>query len=409
MGLVLEKESIQSSQGLQHETLPKWWKRDCSMLVNSFMVIQEIFPELSRMAQYFLPKMPRKIRASQNLRSISISHHTDFYNFSRGILLPWISFDSKEARNVLLYDIDHTEAWNLIKKLPACIRPHIVMDPHKGTALGIISLRTPVLLNGHTKPVELAEACHQMMAKYLNATPLPYGSVVKNPFGMMDNVIGYLPRIGEPHTPAIWFQHDQRKCWHTIPGAQDVELKDILNHLKADYGEVCSKGTRRQFVKRGDPSTLGRNCAVFDLVRWYAYDHYETDYTALLDEAETVNQTFSDPLPNKELASIAKSISRFMQNRYNGRKGSGKHINRGIMKLEASQLDIKKKQKLSAHRTNDIKREKTEALIFQALEVWNPELKLNQKNLSKISGIQLRTIQKKWNEPEVKAMRSEHN
>ncbi|CAI9120405.1 hypothetical protein [Brytella acorum] len=79
------------------------------------------------------------------------------------------------------------------------------------------------------------------------------------------------------------------------------------------------------------------------------------------------------------------------------------------MKLEASQLDIKKKQKLSAHCTNDIKREKTEALIFQALESWSPELKLNQKNLSKISGIQLRTIQKKWNEPEVQAMLSEHN
>ena len=57
-----------------------------------------------------------------------------------------------------------------------------------------------------------------------------------------------------------------------------VELGEIVAALADDYGEAAASIPARRWTRdRGEPSALGRNCMLFDLTRWWAYDRVERD------------------------------------------------------------------------------------------------------------------------------------
>lgn len=398
--LLLDKEKLEKAKK-QYNALPYWHKKNFALVINTLISVREYAPQLEQIAQILIPRFPRMVRASQNLKSINIEHSSHLFSLHNAIDLPWISFDSKGARNVLLFDIDHDRGPELAAELPENIRPHIVVDPWSGRSAGILVLKSPVLTGSGSKmgPQLLANGCHEMMAKYFEATALPHGSLTKNPFGTLKNIVGVLGRrTPEPSSGILWeaFQEaNSGLCWHVIPGAAEIELRDILKHFEDDYEQIASDRSKKNFIKkkdRGEPSYIGRNCYVFDLVRFYCYDENETDEGNIYMKAEEINCTMSNPLPNSDIKAISRSIHKFMTTRYRPTR----RINKGIMDLERTDLDIKQKQKLAALRSSDIKADDTQHKIRQAIRLFPEGKKLTQKAVSDMSGVCLRTVKKHW-------------
>jgi len=245
----------------------------------------------------------------------------------------------------------------------------------------------------------LADLAHQLLSRHLKATPLPAGSLVKNPFGTISSLIGSLPRrTPEPCTPLLWEAHQEAStglCWHTVRGSEGAELRDIISHLADEYEDVAPKSTKRHFVHRGEPSALGRNCALFDMVRFWAYDENQKDTGEIMKKAQELNQTLTPPLPFAEVQATSRSIGKFMASRYKP-KTKEDTVNRGVMNLQASQISVKQKQKLAALRTADIKASNTEHRLKIALKHFPESRKLTQAALSEVSGVCLRTVKKHW-------------
>ena len=391
---LLLSDEIKKKAQEQYENLPHWHKKNPALLCNSLMEAKKNTPHLSALADSLLPKMPRMVRASQNLRAINMVNESHWETIERGISYPWISFDASKSRNCLLFDIDHSEGWELVRTLPGSIRPTLILDPHSCRSHAILPLKTPVLRGGKLSCEILADLAHKLLSKHLKATPLGCGSLIKNPFGRSDHIIGVIPRFGDPTIPLIWDMHDKSLAWHTIPGSTGAELKDIVSALADEYSEVTSEKTKKQFIHRGDPSYLSRNCYIFDLTRWWAYDNQETDGGKIMEKADEINSTLQQPLPFSEVKATAKSISRFMQTRYRPR--SPLKARKGVMGLAGSDMDQKTKQKLSAVRTNDIRIDNTDHRLKQALKHWPENKKLTQKALSEVSGVPLRTVKRHW-------------
>lgn len=399
--LLKEKIAKQEKATKQYNALPSWHKKNFALVINTLVSVREYAPQLSNIAEILIPKFPRMVRASQNLKSINIEHSSHLFSLHNAIDLPWISFDAKAARNVLLFDIDHDRGPELASELPANIRPHIVVDPWSGRSAGILVLKSPVLTGAGAKigPQLLANGCHEMLAKYLEADQLPHGSLTKNPFGMLKNIVGTLARRSpEPTSGILWEAYQEANsglCWHVIPGASEVELRDILKYFEDDYEQIASDRSKQNFIKkkdRGEPSYIGRNCYVFDLTRFYCYDENETDSNNIYMKAEEINLSMSNPLPASDVKSISRSIAKFMQTRYRPTR----RINKGVMNLEESDLAMRQKQKLSAHRTNDIKSDNTDHKIKQALKHWPENMKRTQANVARVSGVSLKTIKRRW-------------
>lgn len=396
--LELDRKTKEDNQKL-FDSLPSWHKKNPALLANALMRAKEVNPSFKNLADSLIPKMPRMVRASQNLRSINIENSSHFMHLENAIDCPWISFDASKSRNVLLFDIDHPDALDLVEDLPASIRPTLIFDPYSGRSHGILPLNSPVLKGGLFGPEILADLAHKLLSKHLQATPLPSGSLIKNPWGRQEWLIGSLPRrTPKPVTPLMWEAHKTAKnglLWHTVPGSKGAELREIVAHLADEYEELAPKQTRRRFIHRGEPSALGRNCALFDMVRWWAYENQETDGGKIMDKADEINGTFQPPLPLPEVRATARSISRFMVSRY--RPKTKLETRRGVMNLGLMDIPTKTKQKLSAKRTNEIRTDNIDHRIKQALKHWPENKKLTQAGLAQVSGVSLRTVKSRWN------------
>lgn len=101
------------------------------------------------------------------------------------------------------------------------------------------------------------------------------------------------------------------------------------------------------------------------------------------------------PLPQSDTKSISRSIHKFMTTRYRP-KTKEDTINRGVMNLQSSDIELKKKQKLAALRSSDIKADDTQHKIRQAIRLFPEGRKLTQKAVSDMSGVCLRTVKKHW-------------
>jgi len=398
MTLILS-DDLKEKTYKEYDNLKEWHKKNPALLVNSYLSIQEKNPELLNLAKNIFPKLPRIVRGSQNLKSINVEHSSHIFPLSQACDLPWISFDSRDFRNVLLLDIDHDEGLELWEELPENIKPHLVIDPWSGRSAGIFFLKTPILTKGQ-KQNFFGNMCLQMLADYFKATPLPHGSLTKNPFGRSENVIGTLSRrTPVPTTGIIWEAFQQAEnglCWHTVQGCPEIELRDIVAHFSADYIDYTAKPTKKQFSKkRGEPSVIGWNCYLFDVVRFWSYDNNETNLENILTKTQEENQKMEKPLPQSDLKSISRSIHKFMTTRYHP-KTKEDTVNRGIMGLAGSSLTQKEKQKLAALRSADIKSDDTQHKIKQAIRLLPEGRKPTQKAISEASGIPLRTIKRYW-------------
>jgi len=251
-------------------------------------------------------------------------------------------------------------------------------------------LKTPILAKRFGQ-LALGELAQQAMADYFKATPLPFHTLTKNPFGLKSSLMGKMQRRTMRPTGGIMWEmfKDSPLVFHTLAGCEGIELKDIIAHFGDDIELAQPSRPRPEkliFVNRGEPSDLGRNCNLFDTLRAWCYDNKVQEVAEIMEEARNLNE---GGLPESELRSISKSISKFMRTRYRPTK------KRKVMKLSAS-LSEPEKQKIAAHRTNAIRSENVDHKIDQAIRLWVSSDPITQKGLADASGVSLKTIKRRW-------------
>lgn len=190
--------------------------------------------------------------------------------------------------NFFLFDIDRPEAalaW-FDAGLP---RPYwVAINPKNGHAHICYALETPVCTSdiASIKPMKYAAAIQAAYAKALGSDTGYSRLITKNPI----------------HPDWIAYQ------W--------TDTAYPLGYL-ADFVDLTQCLTQKE-REQG----LGRNVTIFDSVRFWAYKHvreYETRVTwekAVKTQVEVINSTFPECLPANETKSIAKSIAKWVWERF---------------------------------------------------------------------------------------------
>lgn len=205
---------------------------------------------------------------------------------------PLIQYNAPRSVAWLCFDVDrelaHEAAYDANLPPPSLI----VSNMANGHAHIYYGLVTPVhrLDCKSFKPLKLLAAVEYAMRQKMGADAGHSGLIGKTPH----------------HT-----------AWRTLEPSFKVLYE--LNHL-ADYVELPAKMPRRLGIREG----IGRNVEIFDRLRVWAYK-WRTEYsrreqwdTAVLTRAVHYND-FMIPLGPGELASIAKSVARWVWTRYTGR------------------------------------------------------------------------------------------
>ena len=227
--------------------------------------------------------------------------------------------------------------------------------------------------------------CHAHIG-YMLATP------VCTTHRARQNVIEYLAKIEQAYGLALGAdcgysslitKNPCHRTWENhIFDVQPYELGYLadfveLTELKTDLKEV---------------SGLGRNCMMFDNVRFWAYEairafvsgSYDVWHREVLNVAINANGAFIEPLPYSEVKATAKSISRWVCRNHG--KAYAKFIERQTVKGRKGGLssDSSHGGKARSAQYNDIRHE---ALKLHIMGINNTQiaqqLKVNRKTITR--------------------------
>jgi len=138
----------------------------------------------------------------------------------------------------------------------------------------------------------------------------------------------------------------------------------------------------------------GRNCSLFNKVRYWAYFQVkeyvllEAWHQSVLDKCIREN-TFTPCLPYSEVRATAKSIANWT---WDNRHKIGQAKNRGAAKVD-KRMTTSNRQKAGAAYTNQLRKQKTEQKIIQAIHKLKAQgCKLTIAALMIDSGVSRRTL-----------------
>ena len=209
---------------------------------------------------------------------------------------PYLQYNTPWERRWVWVDVDRPD----IGDFP--LAPSLVLlNPENGHHQVGWHLRTPVLTgpNARPKPQAWADALERRMMSALGADSGHTGLLGKNPFSDAWKIA----RVGRGR----------------------YELSTLERALQG------VEPARRPSLDGAE----GRNCALFDGVRHYAYalkgqgrvSSPEELHKAVLAEAQAQNAEFSaevgGPLPSKEVGHVAKSVAKWTWNHYTGTGRTG--------------------------------------------------------------------------------------
>ena len=206
----------------------------------------------------------------------------------------YIQLNPPHQRVFLTFDLDY-RTWAYVAEDVSLPQPiWCVGNEKNGHAHLIYALASPVYTTSasHLKPLQWLAAIEAAMRRKLGANPMYSGLISKNPWNNK------------------WLVCQTGNLLYTLAYLSEwVELS--MKALKKPREEVIG---------------LGRNCAIFENVRVWAYreirHHWgsrEENYTKWLNavkyRCQEENAKFSVPLDRDEVCGIAKSISRWVWKR----------------------------------------------------------------------------------------------
>ena len=200
----------------------------------------------------------------------------------------YIQLNPPHQRVFLTFDLDY-RTWAYVAEDVSLPQPiWCVGNPKNGHAHLIYALMYPVYTTSaaHLKPLQWLAAIEVAMRRKLGADPMYSGLISKNP----------------------WSNE-----WLVF---QTSNLVYNLKYL-SEWVDLSIKALKKP---RDEIIGLGRNCAIFENVRVWAYreirrhwgareDHYTNWVNAVKYRCQEENAKFSEPLGRSEVWGIAKSIS----------------------------------------------------------------------------------------------------
>ena len=326
-------------------------------------------PDLQGLAWALLPRLPGKPRTSTNLKTESAQSGL---NALEDVVIsdPWLAMNTENAVNVLWSETDKP---GLRERLEGLANGGVTVAwaaySDNGGGHAAIILDTPVVSGIRTPEEDRAMLRKLSLTRSLLTTAIDgdlhagLRGMTKNPFSRRWQV-----EVGDL-TPR--------------------SLDEVLVPLQAMAEAEGWKAPKRRYKgdRKREPSPEGRNCALFDLTRWWAGDGNVRDGAAILDFGTQVNAGFSTPLGHGEVASVARSITRFMVNRYDGR---GCHV-------PLAPAVVKERQ--AAGRAAQAERQRAERddrLLSSAAKVCARGEEPGQAAVAVEAGVSLRTVQAAW-------------
>jgi len=168
-----------------------------------------------------------------------------------------------------------------------------------------------------------------------------------------------------------------------------------LNEL-AEYVDLNAADERIRKTPKKHRYGIGRNCALFDTLRTWAYKWVgeyrggrrglEAWHTVVLDRAEKLN-TFKEPLGFNEVKAIARSVAKWTYNHYDGKLTESSLVDAGMTPEVFSMVQSNLGKLGNAKRWGDNSTKKEEAKILRAQGLRQVEiaeqLGVTQKTVSK--------------------------
>lgn len=211
-------------------------------------------------------------------------------DFSHGIrILPekfalekrYIQLNTPAVKSFMVFDIDRHDAALAAEDSGLPPPTFIVINPKNHHAHVIYALSSPVCVSvkGREKPKKYLKTIERAYAGHLGADPGYCGLLAKNP----------------------WHGH-----WDTI--AHENAVYDLATLAAYVNLSAVTKKMQKENAK-------GRNCTLFDRLRFWAYRNHQGKMgqqweNALMNEAQRLND-FQNPLPYREVKCIAKSVFRW--------------------------------------------------------------------------------------------------
>lgn len=188
----------------------------------------------------------------------------------------------------LVFDVDMPGAAFVWEKANLPPPNFVVVNPKNAHAHLVYALEAPVCRteHAHLKPLQYAAAIEFQMKLLLRSDMSYAGLICKNPL----------------------HEHWRTMFVHNKQYSLD-ELAEYLTKLPV------------KLPKKAEITGLGRNCTLFDRVRKRGYSlikqykpkqDYSAFERAIRAECECFNATFDPPLPESEVKSITKSISKWI-------------------------------------------------------------------------------------------------
>ncbi len=249
----------------------------------------------------------------------------------------YIQVNGPVIQNWLAFDIDRENAgydWE-DAGLPA---PNIItLSPKTRRCHYLYALDVPVNTgpSGRRGPIAFAAAVHRAMSATLDADAGYAGLLTKNPLH------------------GHWMVHSLHARTY------------LLDELA---GSVDMRAANTNLRPQEDRSYIGRNVALFDWLRKWAYrarerhQSYSGWFEAVQRQAQAMND-FDNPLQEREVRAISRSVAKWVWYRYTGTS----NVQRGIMALP-SDMELSERQRLSAHRTNGVRTARTDSRLQNSLE-----------------------------------------
>lgn len=243
-------------------------------------------------------------------------------NKRRALNSVYIEHNNDSFINSIVFDIDSDTAAIAWQDADIPKPNFITQNPANGHAHLFYALSSPVCITekAHKKPQKLLKGVIEGLTDRLGADPCYTGKITKNPLN---------PR---------W-----RTFWNEQPR---FELNYLCEFI--DTNKRVKKEVRKSIVAEG------RNTALFDNLRFYAYsiifkyqknDDFCGFMSALEEEAENINDSFEDQLGFKEINHTIRSISSWVWGTFDSDTFSEIQSNRA--KKAKGKIKSKTKNKLS--------------------------------------------------------------
>lgn len=322
--------------------------------------------ELYHKPKIFFKYFPKEVFGSE--------FKNDYYHIKERLYalkeFKWVQYNSDDRFRVLSVDVDNSHDSMMYQdfNLP---KPTWIIQTDKGFQYHwALKQDIPLKTANSNKSIKLVKDILNKLVALLDGD---------------FNAIGINRVFRNPVTNRSWFTGNEveLKEFYDLPTPKEDYFNKLLGRVEKQknlFGATYGSEYDFSSMKEGD----GRNCALFDVLRYWAYDEakqgtYST--FALQRKAEYLNSTFAEPQKEKAVLATVEEIDWFIENKFN--KGY-------YMSLSAE--DRKKVASANGKKSGEARTKEARIKILTALNTMEAyEIKITVSELARRSGTNPKT------------------